>query len=301
MTALTIHNKISIVDLVFFVPALFIGGLLMWRHGLRRSAGWIYLALLSLMRVLGSSMQLATISSPTNYHLIIGAQTLQNIGLSPLVLVLLGLITRVYLSLPEKQRPTLPNARILRVLQLLIVVALILTIVGGIDIGNQVGDDIVNGRPVSYTVASTTKAGVGLMIAGFVLLTLSALVLTTQLGRLPKGENRVLLAVCGALPFVLVRLVYSGVAAFDGSNSHFRQFGGSADAGYYLLGMCTIMEIICVTVFEAVGLTLPHTSRVDKIRTAGNNGRYVTQTGETGETYAMKQARQPRQPQAAYV
>ncbi|CAK7562530.1 MAG: hypothetical protein SEPTF4163_000378 [Sporothrix epigloea] len=256
--ALTIYNKISILQLAFFIPSLVVAGTLAYRHGFRRSSGWIYLVILSLMRVVGASMELATISSPDNTSIAIGAQILQNIGLSPLILVLLGLITRSYLALSENSRPSLPNARTLRLLQLVVIVGLILSIVGGVNTGNQVADELVNGSPVSYNVASESKAGTALMVIGYALLVLSAMALLVRIGNLPLGEKRLLIAVFVALPFVFVRLLYSVLSIFDTSNPNFHQFGGSTDAGYYVLGMCTVMEIITVIVFEAVGLTLPY-------------------------------------------
>lgn len=255
---LTIYNKISILQLVFFVPSLAIAVILSYRHGLRRAAGWIYLVILSLMRIIGASMELATISSPDNVSLITGAQILQNIGLSPLILVLLGLITRIYTAMPENRRPSIPNARILRLLQVVVVVGLILSIVGGTTLGSTVGDELSNGEAISYTVNSESKAGIALMIVGYVLLLLSALIMSTKLGAIVDGEKRLLLAVFVALPFVFVRLLYSILSAFDSSKANFRQFGGSTNAGYVVLGMCTIMEIIAVIIFEVVGMTLPY-------------------------------------------
>lgn len=255
---LTIYNDISIIQLVFFFPSLAVAATLSYRHGFRRSSGWIYLVLLSLMRIIGASMELATISQPDSSSLAIGAQTLQNIGLSPLILTLLGLITRTYLSIPERKRPSIPNGRILHLLQLVVVVGLILSIVGGVNTGTQVGNALENGQPITYSVSSESKAGIALMIVGYVLLVLSALVLGTCLSAIADGEKRLLLAVFLAMPFVLVRLVYSILSAFDTSSANFRQFGGSADAGYVVLGMCTIMEIIATIIFEAVGLTLPY-------------------------------------------
>ncbi|CAK7269732.1 hypothetical protein SEPCBS119000_003716 [Sporothrix epigloea] len=256
--ALTIYNKISILQLAFFVPSLIVAGILSYRHGFRRSSGWIYLVILSLMRIIGASMELATISSPDNTSIAIGAQILQNIGLSPLILMLLGLVTRSYLAMSEKNRPSLPNARILRLLQLAVIVGLILSIVGGINTGNQVSKELVDGSPISYTIADESKAGTALMIVGYALLVLSAVALLLRIGSLPQGEKRLLIAVFVALPFVFVRLLYSALSIFDTSNANFHQFGGSTDAGYYVLGMCTVMEIITVIALEAVGLTLPY-------------------------------------------
>ncbi|KAL1894922.1 hypothetical protein Sste5346_005609 [Sporothrix stenoceras] len=294
--SLTIYNKISIIQLVFFVPSLAIAIILSYRHGLRRSAGWIYLVILSLMRIIGASMELATISSPDNVSLLTGAQILQNIGLSPLILLLLGLITRIYTGMPENRRPSIPNARILRLLQLLVLVGLILSIVGGTSMSSTVGDELNKGETISYTVNSESKAGIALMIIGYVLLLLSALVISTKLGAIVDGEKRLLLAVFVVLPFVFVRLLYSILSAFDSSNANFRQFGGSTSAGYVVLGMCTVMEIISVIIFEVVGMTLPyvpHNERGSFLNPARAANRFDTNGQPLGE-YPSQQQQYPK-------
>lgn len=256
--SLTIYNKISIIQLIFFLPALVGAVILAYRHGIRRSSGWVYLVILALMRIIGASMELATISSPDNTSLVTGASILQTIGLSPLILLLLGFITRIYIGIPENKRPSIPNGQVLRLMQLLVVIGLILSIVGGINTSNQVDTDLQNGTPITYTVSSESKAGIALMIVGYVLVLLTSLVLASKLSSIVDGEKRLLLAIFVAMPFVFVRLLYSILAAFDTSSSNFRQFGGSTTAGYVVLGMCTIMEIICVIIFEVVGMTLPY-------------------------------------------
>lgn len=301
--SLTIYNKISIIQLVFFLPALAIAVILAYRHGIRRSSGWVYLVILALMRIIGASMQLATISSPDNTSIATGSQILQNIGLSPLILVLLGLITRIYIGIPENKRPTIPNGQVLRLLQLLVVIGLILSIVGGINTSDQVVKDLQNGTAITYTVSSESKAGVALLIVGYVLLLLSALVMASKLSSIVDGEKRLLLAIFVAMPFVFVRLLYSVLAAFDASSSNFRMFGGTTTAGYVVLGMCTVMEIISVIIFEGVGMTLPYVphnergSFLNPNRVNNNNfdangqplGAYPQQQQQNGQYYPKLQ------------
>ncbi|OAA58044.1 hypothetical protein SPI_06929 [Niveomyces insectorum RCEF 264] len=263
MTKLTEQNNISIVEIVYYAPALVFAGILCWRHGFGRSAGWFYLIVLSLIRILGGCLQLATISSPANVNLLVGAQTLQSIGLSPLILVLLGFVSRIYSALPSNAQPALPNTRVLRLLQILVMVGLILTIVGGVNTGDQISDALAAGQPLQYTVASESKGGIGCMIAGFVLLLLSALVLSGSYGRMPYSEQRLLLAVGLAAPFVLVRLIYSILVAFS-HNPSFRQYGGAPDAANYVAGMCVAMEFAAVAIFEVAGMSIayvPHKER----------------------------------------
>jgi len=65
------------------------------RHGIRRSGGFIFLIIFSLIRILGACCQLSTI----HHHSIgiyIVVAILDSIGLSPLLLGLVGMISRTY-------------------------------------------------------------------------------------------------------------------------------------------------------------------------------------------------------------
>ena len=89
------RQGVSIAVLIFYIPALAIAIFLSIRHGFRRASGWRFMIVFTLARVLGSCLELATISQPNNYSLYIGYATLINIALSPLELVAYGLMSRV--------------------------------------------------------------------------------------------------------------------------------------------------------------------------------------------------------------
>ncbi|KAI0386139.1 hypothetical protein F5Y04DRAFT_243419 [Hypomontagnella monticulosa] len=243
--ALTEKNNISIAQIVLYVPALFIAVWLAIRHGFGRNSGWLYLIIFSLARIVGSSLQLATISDPTNISLYIGAATVQNIGLSPLIMVQLGLIGRAVGSI-RKSTTSFVTEKRLRLIQLLILVGLILGAVGGSQSGQSVAD---TGK---YTVSGLSQAGTGITIAGYVILVLSTALVATQLSHIEQGEKRLVLAVGLSLPFILVRLAYSAESVF-GNNPDFNQLSGNANIQ---LGMAVIMEIIVVAIVESIGMTL---------------------------------------------
>ncbi|KAI2639569.1 hypothetical protein GGS26DRAFT_540694 [Hypomontagnella submonticulosa] len=243
--ALTEQNNISIAEIVLYVPALFVAVWLAIRHGFGRNAGWLYLIVFSLARIIGASLQLATISDPTNISLYIGAATLQNIGLSPLIMVQLGLIGRAIGSIRKSTNSFVTEQR-LRLIQLLVLVGLILGAVGGSQSGQSVAD---TGK---YTVSGLSQAGTGLTIAGYVLLVFSTAAVATQLSHMEQGEKRLVLAVGLSLPFILVRLAYSAESVF-GNNPDFNQLSGSTNIQ---LGMAVIMEIIVVVIVESIGMTL---------------------------------------------
>jgi len=61
-----------------------------------------------------------------------------------------------------------------------------------------------------------------------------------------------LLAIALAMPFILVRLIYSAVFTFSGNT----KFSSTSGDESILLGMSVIMEAIAVVIFEAIGITL---------------------------------------------
>ncbi|KAI1212290.1 uncharacterized protein F4807DRAFT_415462 [Annulohypoxylon truncatum] len=240
--ALTEHNNISIAQIIIYVPSLFIAVWLSYKHGFGRSAGWFYLIIFSLARILGASFQLATISDPKNLNLQVGAAILQTIGLSPLIMLQLGLLGRALGSI-RKSTTSFVTEKRLRLVQVIALVGLILGIVGGSSSFSDTG---------VYTVADTSRAGTGLTIAAYVLLVLATVAVALQLSHIEPGEKRLVLAVGLSLPFILVRLAYSGESVF-GNNPDFSPL--TANMNIYL-GMAVIMEMIVIVIVEAIGMTL---------------------------------------------
>lgn len=258
MTQLTELNKISIAQIVVYTPALAIAVLLAIRHGFHRSSGWFYLIVFSLARILGGALQLATINDPTNIGLLVGASTLQSIGLSPLILVMLGLLSRVLESI-RHTRDTMITPRHIRIVQLVVVVGLILGIVGGSKMGDIITTAVAEGN-LNYSIPTETIAGVALMIAAFGIIVIASAMSAMQVSAAEPGEKRLLLAIGLATPFVLVRLVFAAIATFD-NNPDFRSFGGTAKYPGLLIGMSVVMEMAAVAIFEAIGLTLQKAPR----------------------------------------
>jgi H+/Cl- antiporter ClcA len=76
-------------------------------------------------------MQLATIKSPDNASLYEGSAILNNIGLSPLTLAALGILSRLLDSI-NKSKHAFVQQWWLRIIELIVLVGLILGIVGGV-------------------------------------------------------------------------------------------------------------------------------------------------------------------------
>jgi hypothetical protein len=258
MAPLTELNKISIAQVIVYTPALAVAVLLAIRHGFGRSSGWFYLIIFSLVRILGGALQLATINDPSQTGLLVGANTLQSIGISPLILVMLGLLNRVLESI-RLARDTIVTPNMVRFVQIVILVGLILGIVGGSELGDVISDAIASGN-LDYKMPTESVAGLALMIAGYVLLVVATAMTATQISSAEQGEKRVLLAIGLALPFVLVRLIFSSMATFS-NNRDFRGFLGTSRYPDLLVGMAVVMEMAAVAIFEIIGLTLQKVQR----------------------------------------
>ncbi|KAH8653516.1 hypothetical protein BX600DRAFT_440581 [Xylariales sp. PMI_506] len=243
--ALTEQNDIAIAQIAVYSVSLIVAVTLAIRHGFGRSAGWLYLVIFSLLRIVGASLELATISQPGNISLLIGASTVASIGLSPLILVQLGLLGRALTSI-RKSTDSFLNEKHMRLVQLLVMVGLILGAVGGSNSGSTYGSTGV------YTVSSLSKAGMALMIVGFAILVLATASVASQISHAEPGEKRLALAVGLSLPFLLVRIIYSSIVLFANS-PNFSPVKPNVNAQ---LGMDIIMEMIIVIIVESIGLTL---------------------------------------------
>ena len=87
------RGGVSVFELIYYFPALVIAVLVCHRHGFGRSSGWIFTLILCLIRIIGACCQLATYHSETKglYKAVI---ILDSIGISPLLLGTLGLLSR---------------------------------------------------------------------------------------------------------------------------------------------------------------------------------------------------------------
>jgi hypothetical protein len=239
------RDGIAIGELVVYFPALAIAVFLAVRHGFGRSSGWLFLIIFALVRIVGACFQLATINDPTNISLYTGVAILQNVGLSPLELTSLGLLSRIISSI-NKSHSTLIQHYHMKLIQTIVMVALILSIIGGINASKDLTSKGI------YTPQSLSQAAMGLFIASYVLIVATTIILSFSVPHAEHGEKRLLVAVAISLPFILVRLVYGSISIFA-NTSDFNPVSGNATI---YLCMALIMELCVVIIYETVGLTL---------------------------------------------
>ncbi|KAL7925936.1 hypothetical protein ACQKWADRAFT_283471 [Trichoderma austrokoningii] len=235
------YDDIAIAELTFYVFALAGGIFLCIKHGFARNAGFRSLVLLSLARIIGASFRLATISSPDNANLYVGWMTLNGIGLAPLIMLAIGLLSRVFESIQQQKGSVLIKPQYQRFVELLMLVAIILLIVGG----TESNFTITDGKPkVDYSTISHAAEGILVAIAALLALVIAIAVFNHRY--VGVGEHRIIFTVAVCFPFILVRLIYSCLLIF----------GGITSTAWLYLGMSSLMEMIVTLLSEVLGFGL---------------------------------------------
>jgi len=181
---------------------------------------------------------------------------------------------------------------VFRLLRIVLTAAFALAIVGA----TEATDSSASTRS---TGATLRKVGGILILACFLFMAFVHFLLWTFKDRLFTRHRHLLLGVSSALPFLLVRCVYSVLSAFSpissfGSNvttslppakhtslSKFSSFSGSWQI---FLAMSLVMEYIVVLIYLAIGAVTPLQSKTDEDEDIGMKGgrpggRYDQQGG----------------------
>ena len=214
-------------------------------------------------------------------------------------MTLLGLLSRV-LEGSVRDRNTgssssaspvvrlLGDPRAIRLVHFFMLLSLVLGAVGGSQAADaaQAGENSGHYRP-----GALSQAGAALMIAGYAVLAGLTVTCCTVIGFRGSGagaeddddegdERRLLLAIALSLPPLLVRLVYSAASTFTGgAGGVFGVFTGSTAV---LVGMSVVMEMIVVTIVEAVGLTVKKQQRKSGASGTGAGAKHVAMPSAPG-------------------
>lgn len=234
------QDYIAIAEIVVYSVYLIGGIYLCVKHGISRAAGFRFLIILALARLIGSSMLLATLNDATNERLYIGFAVTNGVGLGPLILMLIGLLGRTFDWINRDGHNVLPP-RIPRLVQLLMLIAIVLVIVGGTQ-----SDYTTDGSSIIVHYNTLSKVGMGLMIAVVVAVAAQLGLAVLHRNRIPAGEIHLLHAVALALPFAIVRLIYGCVVILANRN---------ASIWVYLV-TSVIMEFVICLIVEVTGFSL---------------------------------------------
>ena len=88
-------ESLDIAELAIFSPLLLLTLFVIYRHGIHRQSGWIYLSIFCLIRIIGGALGIAAARNPSNVSDLKWSAILGSIGISPLLLASLGLLKRM--------------------------------------------------------------------------------------------------------------------------------------------------------------------------------------------------------------
>ncbi|PWY85981.1 hypothetical protein BO70DRAFT_289418 [Aspergillus heteromorphus CBS 117.55] len=247
--AVNYRHGLSILELIVYLPTLFMALWMAFRHGFQRNSGWIFLVIFSLARIVGSCCYLATINDPSSIDLYLAWAVCMSIGLSPLTLTCVGLLSRANDSIRRKTSRGI-HPLLFKIVGLLTLVGLILCIVGQVQ--------SMGSLPASMPISTKTKVGYVLFIVAWTGLSVLLVVLACKRQSIEDGEHRLLLAVGLTVPLLLVRLIYSLLGAF-GHSTTFSMMSGNVTVE---LVMSVLEEIFIVLICLGVGVTLEVRPRV---------------------------------------
>ncbi|KAI0724188.1 hypothetical protein C8T65DRAFT_704103 [Cerioporus squamosus] len=257
------RGSIAAVEIAFYIPVLLVGGFLTFRHGFARKAGWIFLVILSIVRIIGGITHVMSESDPTNSTERTIYSIMEAAGLSPLLMASLGFLRTVtQYSLEDNNLMT----RGLRILGLVGTVGLALAISGGVSAGDATSQSSLN--------SALDQRHAGSIL--FVVMYVGAVGLTVMCWQnrdvILRYRRQLLNGVTATLPFLGVRVLYSILSSFapyplkivDGqqelsipNNSGLGKFTSvSSEWGIYLV-MSVLMEYIAVIIYVVVGIMTP--------------------------------------------
>lgn len=92
--SLDYRHGIFVLELIVYIPTLIIALYVVSKHGYSKSSGWITFVIFALARIVGSSCYLATLADPSSTDLYVAYAICTAIGLSPLTISCVGLLSR---------------------------------------------------------------------------------------------------------------------------------------------------------------------------------------------------------------
>ncbi|KGO77435.1 hypothetical protein PITC_048080 [Penicillium italicum] len=281
--AIDYRHGISILEIIVYSPTIFLALWMSFHHGFKRSSGWVFFIIFSLARIIGSACYLATIHYPSDVNLYITWAVCTSLGLSPLILACIGLLSRANDSIMRKTANPLPP-KIFRLVGLFSVIGVILSIVGATK----------NFNISHFVVTTETKDGLIFYLIAWIGVCGLFLLVLQRNQSIEDGEHRLLLAVGVSLPLLLVRLIYSFIYSF-GRKTEFNMLSGNVTIQ---LVMSVLEEMVVVFLCLGIGLTLqvrPAAEYTQQTNVHGGEENFVElESGRLqGQTREMRQAQRP--------
>ncbi|KAK2731568.1 hypothetical protein FQN55_004641 [Onygenales sp. PD_40] len=237
---------LDIVIVAYYIPALGTSLFVALKHGFSKEIGFIYLAILSLVREIGAICGIVNFHQPST-GLAKTSIITSSVGLSPLILAMAAMLQRVNKGMSSGKGI---SDRIFQALHLPQLVALILGIIGGM---KQFDED----PEVQKTGHNLSRASI---IIFFVILVVQSLIAAVTLLRLRyvRPEERKMVYIVGAsIPFLFVRILYALISSFSNDHDTFNQISPSNKAVLVQACMAILEEFVVVALYLLAGIATP--------------------------------------------
>ena len=239
------HGILSAVEIAFFSPILIISAYICFRHGFNRKVGWFYLVTLSLLRLIGASCLLyAEVNNDDNQSLLEAYYVCSSIGTAPLLLALLGFLTRINGGMDHKAL----SPRTFTPLHLTAIAALVLAIVAGTFAGQSDPSDVNLGHDLGEAAACIFM-GIWAALTGITAITF------LRISHVRSIERKLLYAALASIPFLIVRVIYAVAVSFShDKSSPLYQYNVNIWIQAFLQ---FAMEAIVVILYVSAGILTP--------------------------------------------
>lgn len=236
---------LDIVEMAFFVPALPLSIYVCSKHGFKREAGWLLLTILSIIRIVGGACGIAA-SQDGNETLLVVSLIMNSIGSATLVAAFTGITNRI--AQGSKGSPFTAQQR--KLLQIISIVSIVLGIIAG--------------TKISDSDPSTRSTGVTYLKVAVILILIQYLASCIVLGfcamnfrHILDVDQKLFFCMTLAVPFLLVRVAYSILVAFDYGSSTFSMLSTTTVALAVRACLGIAMEVITVYLFILAGIVSP--------------------------------------------
>lgn len=238
------RSVVYLVQVLFFAPTLILSLIIAAKQGMSRNMLWIYICILSILRMVGGITGILAQYHPNNRNIVETSVICSTVGLSPLLMGWLSVLGRINNGMSAKRIPSI----FILSLHLPVMAALGMAIHGG----TNLFDD--NDSEVHHAITWTKVAIVIFAIMFITIALLNAYFFLNKRNAL-LGEHKLLYAGLLVTPFLFVRVLYSILADFNwGKKTAFSMSSDAHNAVVVEAIMFVVMEFIIVIVWLLAGL-----------------------------------------------
>ncbi|KGO73690.1 hypothetical protein PITC_039010 [Penicillium italicum] len=244
------HSKLSIAQIVFYVPvtvtALYLA---CYRHKRPRMA-WIILTFFSLIRITAGILVIISEKS-SSLGVMIASVIFLNAGMFPLIAATMGFI-RIILALERNMNRQIQQCLV--VSRFLFIAGIALTVAGGALEGSDTTSDVLIG-------VKLVKAGYIIVVVFLGCLLAIQGYFWTQRSSLSATSRTILNSTALATPFIAVRIVYLFLSVFHPSDLRWSDLRGPI-APFLTMGL--LMEYSVVLIYLITGFLIPSWKNIEK-------------------------------------